>query len=162
MNRHILSVLVNDRPGVLSRVSGMFNRRGFNISSLAVGPSETPGLSRMTIELEGNEAVLDQITKQLNKLIDVVKIEDFTRSGRNFVHRELVLIKVKTGPSSRAEIFEITKIFRSKIIDVAPDALVIEATGDEGKLKAILKLLEKFGIVELVRTGKIALGRGLV
>lgn len=161
MNRHILSVLVNDRPGVLARVAGLFNRRSFNIVSLAVGASETLGLSRMTIVVLGNEGQLDQITKQLQKLIDVVSIEDFTGSKRKFVDRELILLKVKSTDATRSEIIEIGEIFRSKIVDVGPKSLTIEATGDEGKINAILNLLSPFGLIEVVRTGKVALGRGV-
>ena len=161
MNKHILSVLVNDKPGVLARVAGLFNRRSFNIVSLAVGSSETAGLSRMTIVVLGSEAQLQQITKQLQKLIDVVKIEDFTSSKRKFVDREMILIKVKSTPVTRSEIIEIGEIFRSKIVDVGAKSLTIEATGDEGKINAILNLLSPFGLIEVVRTGKVALGRGV-
>lgn len=161
MNKHILSVLVNDKPGVLARVAGLFNRRSFNIASLAVGASENPGQSRMTIVVLGSEAQLQQITKQLQKLIDVVKIEDFTSSKRKFVDREMILIKVKSTAATRSEIIEIGEIFRSKIVDVGPKSLTIEATGDEGKVNAILNLLSPFGLIEVVRTGKVALGRGV-
>lgn len=160
-SKHVISVLVNDRPGVLARVAGLFNRRSFNIASLAVGPSEKAGLSRMTIVIDGDQAMLDQITSQLRKLIDVVKIEDFTRAGRKYVDRELVMIKVKSTSATRSEIIEVAEIFRSKIVDVGPKSLTIEVTGDEGKIDAILNLVSRFGILEVVRTGKVALLRGV-
>jgi acetolactate synthase-1/3 small subunit len=161
-HKHLLSVLVNDRPGVLARVSGLFNRRSFNIASLAVGPSETAGISRMTIVLQGDDKQLDQISKQLRKLIDVLKIENFSRQNRKYVDRELVLIKIKSTSETRSEIIEVAEIFRSKIVDVGPKSLTVEVTGDEGKIDAILNLLARFGILEVVRTGKVALGRGVM
>jgi acetolactate synthase-1/3 small subunit len=155
---HTFSVLVENKPGVLARVSGLFARRGYNIESLVVSPTEDPTLSRMTICAGGDASVLDQITKQLNKLVDVVKIYDHTKD--RVVGRELALIKVKADASSRAEIMQLCQIFRAQIVDFAEDTAVVEATGDTDKLDALANLLEKFGIVELMRTGKIVLVRG--
>lgn len=157
--RHVLSILVENKPGVLTRVSGLFSRRAYNIDSLAVGPTLDPGISRMTIVVKGDDVILEQITKQLHKLIDVVKIVDLT-SGEEFVARELVLVKVNSSSQTRSEIIEIADIFRAKIIDVAQKSLTIEITGDDGKINALTDLLKKFGIQEIVRTGKIALCRG--
>jgi acetolactate synthase-1/3 small subunit len=156
--KHTISVIVENKPGVLSRVSGLFSRRGFNIESLAVGTTEDPNISRMTIVVEGDERELEQITKQLYKLIDTLKVFDLPKEKA--VERELVLIKVAANEKNRREITEIVEIFKGKILDVAEDSLTIEITGDEGKVKGAEKLLSKFGIKELVRTGKIALLRG--
>lgn len=155
---HTISVLVENKPGVLARTAGLFARRGFNIESLTVGPTEDEKYSRMTIVVEGDENVLEQISKQLYKLIEVIKVSDLT--GVPHVNRELALIKVSADSKNRAEIVQIVDIFRAKIIDIAKDTLIIEITGDEGKVTAILNLLEKFGIKELVRTGKVVLSRG--
>jgi acetolactate synthase-1/3 small subunit len=161
MNTHIFSVLVEDSPGVLSRVTGLFSRRGFNIESLAVGSSEQPETSRITIVVSGNDVQIEQVKKQLNKLIEVIKVLDITHSEH--VERELALIKVKAGPGdARSEIMQITGIFRAKIIDVGADSLMIEVTGDSGKIAAIEDLLSPYGVMEMVRTGKIALQRGSV
>lgn len=157
--KHTLAVLVNNRPGVLSRVAGLFSRRGFNIESLAVGTTEDPTLSRMTIVVEGDEGVVEQISKQLYKLIDVIKVYDLTHIS--VVDRELILIKISATIENRPEIMQIVDIFRARIVDVAEDSVIIEATGDAEKVAAIEKMLKKFGIKELVRTGKISLARGV-
>lgn len=156
--RHTISVIVENKPGVLSRVSGLFSRRGFNIESLAVGTTENPSMSRMTIVVEGDERDLEQITKQLYKLVDTLKVFDLP--AEKAIERELVLIKVAANDKARKEITEIVDIFRGKIVDVAETSLTIEITGDESKVQGAEKLLSKFGIKELVRTGKIALQRG--
>lgn len=159
MKQHILSVLVENRSGVLTRVSGLFSRRGFNIESLAVGTCETPGMSRITIVVSGNDAHVEQVKKQLNKLIEVIKVIDITE--KSHIERELALIKVNAEPGKkRSEIMQITDIFRAKIIDVGQETLVLEITGDTEKIRAIEDLLTPYGILELVRTGKIALQRG--
>lgn len=150
---------MEDRPGVLSRVASLFRRRGFNIESIAVGHTEQPGLSRMTIVVGGEEAEVEQVRKQLEKLVDVVKVFDV--SGASTVSRELALIKVKATPETRSEIIQIVDIFRANIVDVAPDSLIVEATGDEGKLESLANLLRGFTIKELARTGCIAMSRGL-
>ncbi len=157
--RHVLSVIVENRPGVLTRVAGLFSRRGFNIDSIAVGEIEDKDLSRMTILVEGDEKVIEQVIKQLNKLIDVVKISNLTNEST--VNRELVLIKVKAEPSMRAELQQLVETFRAKIVDVSLDSIIVEVTGDEEKIKAFELLLKHFGIQELVRTGKIAMMRGV-
>jgi acetolactate synthase-1/3 small subunit len=156
--RHTISVIVENKPGVLSRVAGLFARRGFNIESLAVGITEDPNISRMTIVAEGDERDLEQITKQLYKLIDTIKVFDLPKDIS--VERELALIKVAANEKNRAEINQIVDIFRARIIDVAEDSMTIEITGEEGKVEGIEKLLRRFGIKEMVRTGKIALQRG--
>ncbi|MDW7674860.1 MAG: acetolactate synthase small subunit [Bacillota bacterium] len=156
--KHILAVLVENHAGVLTRVAGLFARRGYNIDSLAVGPTENPEISRMTIVVEGDAEVIEQVTKQLNKLIDVIKISDVTEE--EYVGRELVLIKVTAEPQVRAEIMQIVDIFRARIVDIGRNTLIIEATGDEDKVNAIEQSLRPFGIKELVRTGKIAMVRG--
>lgn len=157
--RHTLTVIVENNPGVLTRVAGLFSRRGFNIDSLSVGRTENPRVSRMTIIVEGDDQVVEQVAKQLHKLVDVIKISDITRSP--FVDRELVLIKVHAEPSARAEIMQLVDIFRARIIDVGSKTLTIEVTGDEGKIDAFELSLRPFGIKELVRTGKVAMLRGL-
>ncbi len=156
--KHTLSVLVENKPGVLARVAGLFSRRGFNIDSLAVGPTEDPLLSRMTIVVDAEEHSLEQVTKQLHKLINVIKISDLDL--RHSVGRELLLIKVRASADNRAEIIEIADIFRSNIVDVSRASLTLEVTGTADKLAAIEDLLRPYGIAELARTGKIALGRG--
>ncbi len=159
MKQHILSVLVENRSGVLTRVSGLFSRRGFNIESLAVGTCESPGMSRITIVASGDDAHIEQVKKQLNKLIEVIKVIDITE--RSHIERELALIKVNAEPGrKRSEVMQIADIFRAKIIDVGQETLVLEITGDMGKIHAIEDLLGPYGIIELVRTGKIALQRG--
>ena len=154
---HTIAALVLDRPGVLNRVASLFRRRGFNISSLAVGKSEQPNLSRMTFVVEGDEDTVEQVTKQLNKLIDVVKVSEL---DDDVVARELALIKVHATPSTRSEIIQIVDIFRANIVDVGPHSLIIETTGEEDKIDALYNLLRPFGIRELMRTGRIAMSRG--
>ena len=159
--RHTIAVLVKDHPGVLARVASLFNRRGFNIESLAVGHTEETGISRMTIVVKGDERVLEQITKQLNKLIDVIRVKDI--SPKNSVERELALIKVNTNSlPARSEIIQTVDIFRANIIDVNNQIITIETTGTEDKINALIELLRPFGLKEVVRTGKIALPRGSV
>lgn len=158
MSRHVLSVLVSNQSGVLSRVAGLFSRRGFNIDSLSVGETEHEDISRMTIVVRGDDLVLDQIKKQLDKLHDVLYIKELARDSS--VYRELLLIKVQATSENRAAIIEITDIFRAKIIDVASETLVIEITGDQTKLEAFISLIEPYGIKEFTRTGLTALQRG--
>ena len=158
MDKHVLSVLVKNSSGVLSRVSGLFSRRGYNIDSLTVGRTENPSISRMTITLMADEDVLEQVKKQLNKLEDVIRVVNF--KPEDSVYRELVLIKVKADGENRAAINETVKIFRSKIVDLSSDTLTIELTGDESKVSALINLLQEYGIEELVRTGVTALQRG--
>ena len=156
--RHTLIALVEDKPGVLNRIAGLFRRRGFNIASLAVGQSETPALSRMTIVVEGNGAIRQQAARQLKKLIGVVEVYDIT--DEPMVSRELTLIKVKAIPEDRSEIISIVEIFRANIIDVALDTMVIEVTGDDEKIQSLHNLLMPFGIQEIMRTGRVAMVRG--
>ncbi|MCM3922581.1 acetolactate synthase small subunit [Frankia sp. AiPs1] len=158
MTRHTLSVLVENKPGVLARVSGLFSRRGFNIESLAVGPTEHPDVSRMTIVVAVEDLPLEQVTKQLNKLVNVLKIVEMDTSVS--VQRELMLVKVRADPSVRSQVLETVTLFRAKVVDVAPDAVTIEATGTRDKLDALIRMLEPFGIRELVQSGMVALGRG--
>jgi len=157
-NKHTLSVLVENRPGVLTRVAGLFARRGYNIDSLAVGRTENPAVSRMTIVVEGDEYVIEQVTKQLEKLVEVIEVSDITK--KEHVERELILIKVKAEPSVRGEIMQIVDIFRARVVDIGKDTLIIEATGDIGKINAIESSMKPFGILEVVRTGKVAMLRG--
>ena len=157
MTKHTLSVLVENKPGVLARVAGLFSRRGFNIHSLAVGPTENPDISRMTIVVAVDELPLEQVTKQLNKLVDVIEIQDF-RDGE-YVDRELVMLRVNADSTNRAEVMQICNIFRAKIVDVQPRRLTIEITGNESKISKFLKLMEDFGICDLTRTGKVAMAR---
>ncbi len=158
MTKHTLVALVEDKPGVLNEMASLFRRRGFNIESIAVGHSEVPHLSRTTIVVNGADAMVEQVRKQLDKLIDVVKVSDIT--GEEIISRELALIKVKTTPASRSEVIEIVDIFRANIVDVGADSVTIEVTGDEDKLNSLLKLLRGFGIREITRTGCIAMTRG--
>ena len=155
--RHTISVLVENKFGVLTRVAGLFSGRGYNIDTLNVGPTQDPETSRMTIVTHGAEATVEQIVKQLNKLPDVIKVQDF-REGE-YVDRELVLVKVAVDSKSRAEVMQITDIFRAKIVDVQPKSLVIEITGAEGKVEKFIGLMDSFGVQEITRTGKIALPR---
>lgn len=155
--RHTLSVLVENKFGVLARVAGMFSGRGFNIDSLNVGPTLDPTTSRMTIVVRGDDKVLEQVTKQLFKLVDVIAVEDFQDEA--YVDRELVLMRVKTTSETRAEVMQLCEIFRAKIIDVQPDRLSMEVTGSEGKISKFIVLMERFGVLDLTRTGKIALSR---
>lgn len=157
-NRHILSILVENKPGVLSRVTGLISRRGFNIESLSVAPTEDPTLSRLTIIMLANEVAYEQITKQLHKLISVHKITDLTQEQA--IERELVLIKVHATPDKRNEIIEIANVFRAKIVDVGKSSLTIEVTGTETKIAGIEDLLRAYGIKEIIRTGTIAMSRG--
>jgi acetolactate synthase-1/3 small subunit len=158
MSRHTLSVLVENKPGVLTRVAGLFARRGFNIHSLAVGPTEHEDVSRITVVVDVAELPLEQVTKQLNKLINVLKIVELEPGAS--VQRELILVKVRAEGATRSAVLEIVDLFRAKVVDVAPDALTIEATGDAEKIAAFLKVLEPYGLRELVQSGLVALGRG--
>lgn len=157
--KHTLSVMVENEPGVLSRVAGLFSGRGFNIESLNVAPTLEKGVSLMTIVARGDEAIVEQIVKQLRKLVPVITVKDFTEIKA--VEREMVLIKVNAEDSKRAEILRITDIFRCKVVDVSIDELTIECTGDQGKIKAITNLLSRFGIKEIARTGNVALKRAM-
>ncbi len=157
MTRHTLSVLVENKPGVLARISGLFSRRGFNIDSLAVGPTENPAVSRMTIVVSVDRLPLEQVTKQLNKLINVLKIVELDEQS---VQRELILVKVKANDAMRSNVLEVVTLFRAKVVDVAPETLTIEATGSREKLEALLRVLEPYGIKELVQSGMVAVGRG--
>jgi len=156
--KHTLVALVEDKPGVLNRMASLFRRRGFNIESIAVGHSEMPHLSRMTIVVDGTTTMVEQVRKQLDKIVDVVKVTDITADG--IIARELALIKVKATASTRSEIIEIVDIFRANIVDVASDSLTIEVTGDEEKIGSLFNLLRGFSIKEMARTGSIALVRG--
>ncbi len=155
--RHTISVLVENKFGVLTRIAGLFSGRGYNIDTLNVAPTHDPNTSRMTIVTRGDDATLEQIVKQLNKLVDVLHVQDF-REGE-FVDRELLLMKVSVDSKTRAEVMQITDIFRAKIVDVQPKSLTIEITGDESKVEKFLELMRSFGILELTRTGKVALPR---
>ncbi len=157
MKKHTVGIIVSNKAGVLSRVSGLFSRRGFNIHSLAVGTTEDPELSRITIVADGDDDTLEQIVKQLYKLIDVVKVHEL--SNVSAVERELVLLKISANETTRPEIQQIADIFRAKIVDLGEKAVIIEATGDSDKIDALEKMAEKYGIKEMVRTGKIALAR---
>ncbi|QLD13118.1 acetolactate synthase small subunit [Microbacterium oleivorans] len=158
MSRHVLSLLVEDKPGLLTRVAGLFARRGFNIDSLAVGVTEVPGLSRITVVVDVEELPLEQVTKQLNKLVNVIKIVELDFSSS--VQREHMLIKVRADNQTRSNVIEVVNLFRASIVDYAPDALVVEVTGDRGKIDAILRAFEPFGIKELAQSGLLAIGRG--
>ncbi len=158
MSRHTLSVLVENKSGVLARVSALFSRRGFNIESLAVGPTENPDLSRMTIVVDAESAPLEQITKQLNKLIEVIKIVEL--DGAASVNRELLLVKVRADATVRSQVLETVQLFRAKVVDVSPEAVTVQAVGNADKLADLLRVLEPFGIRELVQSGMVAIGRG--
>jgi acetolactate synthase I/III small subunit len=158
MSRHVLSLLVEDKPGLLTRVAGLFARRAFNIESLAVGASEIEGLSRITVVVQVEGLALEQITKQLNKLINVIKIVEL--EPEQAVQRDHFLIKVRTDAATRSQVLEAVDLFRAKVIDVVADALIIEITGDASKCQAFVKVLEPFGIKELVQSGVLAMGRG--
>ena len=155
--KHTLSVLVEDESGALSRISGLFARRGFNIDSLAVGPAETRGISRLTMVVEGDDQTLQQMTKQLNKLFNVLGVADLSNLAA--VERELMLLKVSSKEETRGKILELVQVFRAKVVDVSDIAITLEVVGDPGKLVALEKLLEPYGILEIARTGKIALKR---
>ncbi|MBI2329418.1 MAG: acetolactate synthase small subunit [Chloroflexi bacterium] len=156
--KHTLVALVEDKPGVLNRMASLFRRRSFNIESIAVGHSEIPHLSRMTIVVDGATTMVEQVRKQLDKVIDVVRVSDI--SGDDIIARELALIKVRTTPSTRSEIMQIVDIFRANIVDVGSDSVTVEVTGDEDKINSLFNLLRGFGINELARTGRIAMSRG--
>jgi acetolactate synthase I/III small subunit len=156
--KHTLVALVEDRPGVLNRIASLFRRRGFNIESIAVGQSEIPNMSRVTIVVDGATTMVEQVRKQLDKVIDVVKVSDITSDA--LVARELALIKVKTTPATRSEIIQVVDIFRANIVDVAPESVIVEVTGDEDKVESLFNLLGGFGIKEIARAGRIAMTRG--
>ncbi len=156
--KHTLSVLVENKPGVLSRVAGLFSRRGFNIDSLAVGPTEHPEISRITIVVNAATSPLEQVTKQLNKLVNVIKIVDL--EPHNTVQRELLLVKVRADAATRGQVLEVVQLFGAKVVDVAPDAVTIEVTGPADKVDAFLRVAEPFGVRELVQSGLVAIGRG--
>jgi acetolactate synthase-1/3 small subunit len=158
VSRHTFAVLVENRFGVLGRITGLFSARGFNIESLSVAETEDPTVSRITLVTKGSARILEQVHKQLNKLIDVIKVTDLSEEPH--VDRELVLIKVYAEGEMRAEVQRITDIFRGKVVDVTPKTYILEVTGDEGKIRAVIELLKPFGIREMVRTGKIAIARG--
>lgn len=156
--KRILTILVEDRPGVLTRVSGLFSRRGYNIQNIAVGRTVEPGISRMTVSVEADPLTVEQIVKQLNKLVNVLKVTDLTDEAS--VGRELMLVKIKAEPSKRSDIQQMVSTFRGKIIDVSPDSVIVEVTGDEDKLQAFTLMMQEFGIKEIVSTGQISLLRG--
>ena len=156
--KHVISVLVENKVGVLARITGLFSGRGFNIESLAVGETENMDISRMTIVVSGDEAILEQVRKQLGKVIDTIKVTDFT--GTDYVERDLMLIKMNAAPGKRSEIVELVDVFRGKIIDVGQKDMVIEISGPEDRLEAMLDLLRPYGIKEVARTGRIAMNRG--
>jgi acetolactate synthase-1/3 small subunit len=158
MSRHTLSVLVENKPGVLARIAGLFSRRGFNIDSLAVGPTEHPEVSRMTIVVNVEESPLEQVTKQLNKLVEVIKIVEL--DGAASVSRELLLVKVKADASTRGQVLEVVQLFKAKVVDVATDAITVQVVGNQDKLEDFLRIIEPFGVRELVQSGVVAIGRG--
>jgi acetolactate synthase-1/3 small subunit len=158
MSKHTLSVLVENKPGVLARIAGLFSRRGFNIESLAVGPTEHPEISRMTIVVNVEDSPLEQVTKQLNKLVEVIKIVELDPAAS--ISRELMLVKVRADPQTRGAVLDAVQLFRAKVVDVSPDAITIQATGNADKLGDFLRVLEPFGIRELVQSGMVAIGRG--
>ncbi len=158
MSKHTLSVLVENKPGVLARIAGLFARRGFNIDSLAVGTTEHPDISRMTVVVDVEEIPLEQVTKQLNKLIEVLKVVEL--ESPSSVQRQILLVKVRADSVTRGQVLEMVQMFRAKVVDVATDALTIEATGSTDKLHALLDVLEPFGVKELVQSGLVAIGRG--
>ncbi len=156
--QHTIAVILENKSGTLTRVTGLFARRGYNIKSLAVGETDIPGLSRITLVVNGDKNVIEQVSKQLYKLIDVVKVVDLTEE--QYVDRELILIKVNVTPATRAEIMQTVEVFRARVVDMGKDAFVIESTGDSGKIQALIAALNVYGIGEIVRTGKIAVARG--
>lgn len=158
MSKHVLSLLVEDKPGLLTRVAGLFARRGFNIDSLAVGVTEVPGLSRITVVVDVEELPLEQVTKQLNKLVNVIKIVELDYASS--VQREHMLVKVRADNQTRSNVIEVVNLFRASVVDYATDALVVEVTGDRGKVDAFLRALEPFGVKELAQSGMVAIGRG--
>jgi len=157
--KHIISITVENKPGVLARISGLFSSRGFNIDSLAVGETDDPTLSRMTIVVKGDEATLEQIRKQLGKIIDVFKVQDF--SGADYVERDLALLKINAPPAKRGEILQVVEVFRGKVVDVGQRHLMIELSGPEAKIEAMIALMRPYGIKEVARTGRIAMLRGM-
>ena len=158
MSTHTLSVLVENKPGVLARIAGLFSHRGFNIDSLAVGPTEHPEVSRMTIVVNVETSPLEQVTKQLNKLVEVIKVVELDTDYS--VNRELLLVKVKADASSRGQVLELVQLFRAKVVDVASDAVTIQIVGNQGKLEDFLRVIEPYGVRELVQSGVVAIGRG--
>ena len=158
MSIHTLSVLVENKPGVLARVAGLFSRRGFNIDSLAVGPTEHPEVSRMTIVVNVEDSPLEQVTKQLNKLVEVIKIVEL--DGAASVSRELLLVKVKADATTRGQVLEVVQLFKAKVVDVATDAITVQVVGNQDKLEDFLRIVEPFGVRELVQSGMVAIGRG--
>jgi acetolactate synthase I/III small subunit len=158
VSKHTLSVLVEDKPGVLARIAGLFSRRGFNIDSLAVGPTEHPEISRMTVVVDVEDLPLEQVTKQLNKLVEVIKVVELEPQAS--VQRELMLVKVRADLQTRSHVLETVQLFRAKVVDVAPDAVTVEATGNVDKLAALLRVLEPFGVREIVQSGMVAVSRG--
>jgi len=158
MSKHVLAVLVENKPGVLARIAALFSRRGFNISSLAVGETENPRVSRMTVLVDADELPLEQVTKQLNKLVEVLKVVEMDPAQT--VERRILLVKVRTDPTTRTQVLQTAELFRANVVDVAQDSVTIEATGRLEKLEALLALLEPFGVKELVQSGMVAMGRG--
>jgi acetolactate synthase-1/3 small subunit len=158
VSKHTLSVLVEDKPGVLARIAGLFSRRGFNIDSLAVGPTEHSDISRMTVVVDVEDLPLEQVTKQLNKLVEVIKVVELEPQAS--VQRELMLVKVRADLQTRSHVLETVQLFRAKVVDVAPDAVTVEATGNVEKLAALLRVLEPFGVREIVQSGMVAVARG--
>jgi len=158
MSRHTLSVLVENKPGVLARIAGLFSRRGFNIDSLAVGPTEHSEISRMTIVVNVEDSPLEQVTKQLNKLVEVIKIVEL--AGAASVSRELLLVKVKADATTRGQVLEVVQLFKAKVVDVATDAITVQVVGNQDKLEDFLRIVEPFGVRELVQSGMVAIGRG--
>jgi acetolactate synthase I/III small subunit len=158
MSKHTLSVLVENKPGVLARIAALFSRRGFNIDSLAVGETEYPDVSRMTVVVDVDELPLEQVTKQLNKLVEVIKVVELDTDFS--VNRELLLVKVKADAGSRGQVLELVQLFRAKVVDVAADAVTIQIVGNQGKLEDFLRVLEPYGVRELVQSGVVAIGRG--
>ena len=156
--KHTIAVLVENKFGVLARISGLFSARGFNIDSLAVGETEDPAVSRMTIVVQGDDRTLEQVKKQLNRLIDVISVQDLPEN--TFIDRELILIKVNIDSHTRAQIIEIAEMLKAEMVDVAPKSITIEVTGDQAKIKSALELLKPFGIKDLVRTGRVAMAKG--
>ena len=158
MSVHTLSVLVENKPGVLARIAGLFSRRGFNIDSLAVGPTEHPEVSRMTIVVNVEDSPLEQVTKQLNKLVEVIKIVEL--DGSASVSRELLLVKVRADATTRGQVLEVVQLFKAKVVDVATDAITVQVVGNQDKLEDFLRIVEPFGVRELVQSGMVAIGRG--
>ena len=158
MTTHTLSVLVENKPGVLARIAGLFSRRGYNIASLAVGPTEHPEVSRMTIVVNVEDSPLEQVTKQLNKLVEVIKIVELDGSGS--VNRELMLVKVRADAATRGQVLDAVQLFRAKVVDVATDAITVQVVGNQDKLEDFLRIVEPFGVRELVQSGMVAIGRG--